>query len=887
MSWIDGLRHRLRTLLNPGDYDRELDDEMRFHLELDGMQQQDEDRSRRRFGNRTYYKEETRRMTWLGLFDTLGQDARYAWRSLSRAPSFTLLVLVTFALGIGVNAATFSVLDTLYLRPPAGVAAPSGLRRIWVQHFNTENGIPVTSQGITYPMFRTIAEASGRPTDMAVYKIDSDLRLGGTHLGPKVDVAYASSNYFPVLGVRPALGRFYTADEDRLGSGAHVVVVGNAFWRTHLGGDTAIFGKTIQLDATKYTVIGVAPPSFTGVDLEPADAWIPFASQPQPAWLEQPVWESPRMQIFRAFGRLAPRVDVSAFEQRATLMLRNLNRQPDARNRDTLTNVFAGSIIVARGPRKPDQENIISTRLSGVALIVFLIACANVINLFLARAMRRRREIAVRLALGVSRSRLIRLFTVETVLLALLAALTGVLAAWWGGNLLRSLLLPDIAWPSSALDGRVVIFTFSVALFAGLIAGIVPGLQASKPRLVLALKEGLRDGAMHRSLLGTSLVVIQAALCVALLMGSALFVKSLRNVQMLDIGYDAGQLLFGSVNFDPGQSVPDAVLESRLVEVSQRLESRPGIERVARASFAPMRGFIGTSFYFGSDSSASLREFPTTYSVSASYFQTTGMRLLRGKVFDDRPGGPKEVVLNETMAKQLWPREDPIGQCMRFDRRDGPCYTVSGIVETARRDNLIEEPLPQYYLSLGNFPLKGFHGWTVIVRAQAGANNMARAELTAALRGAVPSGYPSVKAMTENLESQYRPWRLGATLFTGFGLLAVVVALVGIYSTVSYGVSQRTHEFGIRIALGARMLDVLRLVVGEGLRTVAIGVGLGVVTALAAGRAIAAPLYGVAPSDPAVILQVSLILLVVAGLAALVPAWRAARVDPMTALKAE
>ncbi|MDQ3697393.1 MAG: ADOP family duplicated permease [Gemmatimonadota bacterium] len=891
MSWVDGLKHRLRTLVHPGEFDRELEEEMRSHLELDAMQQRDPDRARRRFGNRTYYKEETRRMTWLGALDVPRQDLGYAWRSMIRAPGLTVIVVATLALGIGANAATFTLLDRLYLRPPGGVEDPSSLRRVWVEHFNTGDGAPFTSQSMNYPMYREIAAASGDPAHIALFATDNSLRLGKGRNAPKVRGVYASATYFNVLGVRTVLGRFYSLDEDRLGSGAPVAVVSHAFWKNRLGGDTTALGKTIAIGKDVYTVIGVADGSFSGLDLQAADIWIPLASMPAPSWIRGAWWESSGMYSFRAIRRLPPGTAEREFEQRATQMVRNVNRELSASRPDTLMNVYTGSIIEARGPGKPGQELIISTRLGGVAVIVLLIAGANVINLLLARAVRRRREIAVRLALGISRGRLVRLLTTETMLLASIAAIAALLAGWWGGTLLRSLLMPDIEWVDSALDWRVILFTLALTLLSGLIAGVVPAVQASDPQLTTALKAGSRNDVMHRSRLRGGLVVTQAALSVMLLVGAALFVRSLRNVQALDIGFDAGRLLFGRVEFADGESPPDPVRGATMREIAERLEGRPGIETVARAAIEPMRGFSFVTFYSGADSSGSFREqMPTMSAVSPSFFQAAGIRLLRGQGFagSDADGAPAEVVVNDAMAKLLWPGRNAIGQCMRFTKRENPCYTVVGVVESVRRARVIEEePAPQFYLPLGNMPTTGWIGSTIIVRARSGATVAAMAELRGVLGQGFPTAEATVTPMTEHLEPEYRPWRLGATLFTAFGLLALLVAIVGIYSTVSYGVSQRTHEFGVRVALGARVGDVLRQVIGEGMRTVAVGVGLGIALALAGGRLIASLLYGIEPSDPAVMVVAAATLLAVAALAALVPAWRAARVDPVTALRAD
>jgi hypothetical protein len=349
--------------------------------------------------------------------------------------------------------------------------------------------------------------------------------------------------------------------------------------------------------------------------------------------------------------------------------------------------------------------------------------------------------------------------------------------------------------------------------------------------------------------------------------------------------------LFGNVHFATGESPPGPVIGSTMSEIAERLEGRPGVEAVARAGMQPMRGFSIMSFYSGADSLESFQtNTPIVSAVAPGFFRAAGIRVLRGSGFTGGAvgGSPAELVVNEAAAKLLWRGADAIGECVRFETRDSPCYTVSGVVENVRMRYVIEDrPTPQLYLPLGNMPTPGWSGTTLIVRAQPNALVAATAELQAALRQAFPTAEATVTPMTQNLEPEYRPWRLGATLFTAFGVLALLVTVIGVFSTVSYDVSQRTHEFGIRVALGARMGHVLQQVIGEGLRTIAVGIVIGVSLALATGKLIATLLYGIEPSDPAVLAGVAVLLLVIAAIATLLPAWRAARADPVIALRAD
>ncbi len=830
-------------------------------------------------------------MTWLGSLDLLAQDARYAWRSLTRTPGMAAMIVLTLALGLGVNAATFTLLDRLYLRAPDGVTDPASVQRLWFT-IRVSDGNTIPTEPANWPMYRAVSEASGDSRSLAAYVTDDALRFGEGLTRSKVHGVFATSTYFRVLGIHPMLGRLYTSEEDSLGHGSHVAVIGHRFWRDVLGADSSILGKSIRVESESYTVVGVLPAGFTGIDLQEADVWIPLASIPSRHWIVQTggpgPWTTPNPWGFRVIRRVSSAND-GAFVERATRAVRETNRRIARKNPDTTMKILPGSIIAARGPGHPGQDMLISSRLGGVAAIVLIIACANVINLLLARAASRQREIAVRLALGVSRMRLVRLLTTETVMLALVAGGVAVLAAWWGGSVLRALILPDVEWREPPVHWRVIIFALATALLAGLVAGVIPAWQASRPDLTRALKDAAKDGSVARSRLRGFLAIAQAALSVALLIAAALFVRSLHNVERLDIGYDARRLVFGAVQFDDDSTVPDAVFDARMREIQQRLTGHSGIESVARAFNAPMRAISFLTFYWDTDSSSSLRRnFPTYSPVSANFFETAGLRLTRGTTFEDGPGRPRQVVVNQAMAKMLWPNRDPIGQCIRFEKPGNPCYTVVGIVANARQSSVIEkEDTPQYYMPIGNLPYRSAGAGTLVVRARADRVQSASAALLAELRRAFPRGAAHVQAMTDQLEPEYRPWRLGATLFTAFGLLALIVALVGIYSTVSYGVSQRTHEFGVRVALGAQLGDVLSLVLGQGVRVAAVGIAVGAALALAAGRLIAALLYGVQPSDPLTLFGVSLSIMFVAVLATLIPAWRAARVDPVRALRAE
>ena len=823
-----------------------------------------------------------RRSEWLA---DLGRDIAYATRTLRRTPGVAIGILLTLALGVGANAAMFTLLDAIFLRQPAGVVRPEGVRRVWMlRHYSI--GIQYSTVA-TYVQLEAIRGAVGNRAQAAVYRIPESMRVGLGEVTTQAQVTYAGDGYFEMLGVRPSIGRLFSPEENRVDASIPVVVLSQAYWKRAYDGNPDVLGQTITLAGTKYTIIGVAANEFTGVDLNAADAWLPISMSASTSVGQLPWWKNKRANGLTILVRASAGANERELEQRITTVLRH----PDVAmiTSDTGTTAQFGGIIATNGPGQKSKEEQIAVRLVGVSLIVLIIACANVVNLLLARAVRRRREIAVRLALGVSKSRLIRLLLAESAVIASLAALIAVVVAYWGGSLLRKVLLPQIHWASGPLDWRVVALALFTAIGAGLIAGLIPALQSASPELTGALKIGAGSETVQHSRLRASLVVAQSALSVVLLVGAMLFVKSLSNVQSLDIGYDAASTVIASVRFDGGQR--DSAVAARIPELADRLRGTPGVDGAALTSVRPMSDISFMTMFGESDSIRVPGFFPIVTGVSRGFFAATGLRVLRGEDFPPRGSAtPRSVIVNQSMAKALWPGLEPIGQCLRFGARTEPCFRVSAVVENARRGEIIEkDDAPQYFLSFDNIPdsAKWIRPYHVALRVSPARYAAVANEIRANVRAVFPEGIPVITRLSETIDPQYRPWRLGALLFSGLGILALLVAVVGIYSTVSYGVNQRVHEFGVRIALGASAQDVLSLVVGAGVKTVAIGVALGVVLALIAGRLIATLLYGIAPRDPVVLASVSATLLVISVLAALAPAWRASRVDPVTALRAD
>jgi len=832
-------------------------------------------------------------MTWPAALESLAQDLRSAWRGVTRAPTVTAPIVGLLALGLGVNSALFSLIDTLYLRPPIGVPKPEALHGVWLQHFRTPGSVWASpretsfySQSVSYPEYRAISDAVGSPNGLALYST-AELPLGDRRDGRKVQVVYASASYFSTIGVGTVLGRVYGPDEDRLGQGSPVAVIGAGFWRRHFGADPSVIGQEVTLARQRFTVIGVLDPEFTGLGFEADEVWLPLGILPTPAWMKDPWWTTNHFGVLHAVGRWPDAERLATDGERATQALQALPSEPNFRM-DKRTRVVLASSNPDRRPGSQRSEQVIATRADAVATVILVIAIANVVNLLLARAIDRRHDIAVRLALGLSRGRLIRLLVMESIMLALLSSAAALFIADLGGAMIRALLFPDVSWAESALDWRVSAFTFTVAFGAGLVAGLAPAAQVSRPVLTGALKAGTVQGGRGRGGLRHTLVLLQVALAVALLMAAGLFVQSLENVRSLALGFDVSRLAFGSVTFDDGAKPPDATLLQLNASVESRLRGSRAIDMLARSSMSPMNGFSVIQFYAGADSLGSdSTHHATSTQVSPSYFRTVGLDVVRGTTFSSTADSlHPEVVVNEEMARRFWPGQDPIGKCLFLRKRDAPCAPVVGVVADSRLAQVIEpNPEPQFYVPLGA-------AWSAadavfIVRARSGSVSAASRELAVDLRETFPDAYPSVTTMSESLEWQYRPWHLGAVLFAAFALLALTVTLAGVFSSVSYEVRQRTHEFGVRAALGAGYLDLTRQVVVGSLRIVGTGVLVGFGLARLAGKALATMLYGIGPNDPLTLLAVGTLLLAAAALASLVPAHRAAHSDPMAVLREE
>jgi len=845
--------------------------------------------ARRTMGNDTVMREEARAVWLWPSLEALWQDATYTIRDLRRNPTFTIGVALTLALGIGANAAMFSLIDRLLFRPPPFMVDPSTVQQVYM--YRTSQG-KESGTGGQYARYADMARYS------TAFSQAAGVRLKGLAVGvgegTRVrSVAIVSAGFFGFFDAPPVLGRYYTPTEDAPPDPAPVAVLSHALWTTQFGARRDVLGATLRIDAVEYTIIGVAPKGFVGLwPYRPPVAFVPLAtyarSEGPPDWATT---------YGHSFGidpivRRKPNVTITQASADLTNALRRSYQaqyqgNPAGAPLDRLRpRAVAASVLAERGP-EPSSALRPARWLAGVTVIVLLIAAANVANLLLARAIRRRREIAVRLALGVSRRRLFGQLLTEGVILALVGGAAGVALAVWGGRVLSATFLPGTEPVSIITDARTLGFSALIALGIGLVTGMAPMAQLARTSLVADLKSGPREGTHGRSRLRTSLLLLQSALSVVLLVGAGLFVQSLRNVRDVRLGFDADSVLVVELEMRDVRLDSAATVALRL----RLLEAAKSVPGVSHASLRESIPFAGMSSYplrvAGVDSVRALGEFHTN-AVSAEYFAAMGTRILRGRGFEttDRGETRPVMVVGESMANALWPGKDPIDQCVRVGLDSmPPCRYVVGVAEDIHSES-IEPELKLFFYYMPALQWKPQEGG-LFVRAAGEASAIAE-PLRRALQREMPgTAFVTVNPMGSIVGAKMRSWIVGATLFTAFGVLALVLAAVGLYSVIAYNVTQRKHELGVRLALGAGRFGVVRLVVMESLRFALAGVAIGTGVALAAGKWIGPLLFDQSPRDVVVFGTVTVVLVCVAIVASWVPALRAARLDPKTALQAD
>jgi putative ABC transport system permease protein len=806
--------------------------------------------------------------------DSLLQDLRYAVRTLGERPGFAVVAALTIALGVGGTTAMFGVVDAVLLRP-LPYAEPDRLVMVWTR---TPGGPQAAA---SWPEFVDWREQNHSFADMAAWRGQSVNLTGGAE-PERVIGAFVSDRFFPLLGARAVLGRTFTPAETDPATAQPVAVLGYGLWQRRFGGDPGILGRSLVLNGQSHTVVGVLGPEFDGGNA-PASGWfmgsdvfLPVSYFPNKKGLTRGETE------ILVIGRLRPEVSLTQARTDMEVVARRLEQAyPD-------THAGRGVEIV------PLHEQIVGSYrpalfvLLGAVGLVLLIACANVANLLLARASRRRRELAVRAALGAGRSRLLRQLLTESALLALLGGGLGLVLGHWGLALLMSVAPSGVIPASTGVDGRVMAFALVLTAATGICFGLVPAVQASRPDLDGVLKEAGRGGsgaAGHR--FRDALVVAEVTLSLVLLVGAGLLLRSAVALQHADLGFRPDHVLTAEFRLPPAKYPEPRAIAAFFRQTLERLRAVPGIESAALVRAVPFSGNGGSTTYQveGQPEPPKGREPMAQLNiVSTGYFRTMGIPQLEGRDFDehDTPDVPAVAVVNDTMARQVWPGVDPIGRRVRL--RDAGWVTVVGVVGDVRHSGPSEPPPPQVYTTHE----QDARIFACVVARTAGDPMGMAAPMRAAL-WSVDKDQPvwKVRAM-EDLVTGARGTARAMSLLVGvFAAVALALAAVGIYGVMAYAVSQRTREIGIRMALGAASGRVLRLVVGRALLLTGIAIVIGAAGATALARLLGTLLFGVGPADPFTFATAALALALVGTLAAYLPARRAARIDPVRALAEE
>ncbi len=906
MKLPKSIRRLFRSSLFRSDVERDLDDELDFHFEQavadlmsKGMSTSDAlEAARRRFGDLRAYRHTLERIDMGRVrmrerserFDLIMRTVGSAFRGVRRAPGFAAAVVSILALGIGANAVMFGVVDRLLLSPPQHVEDWQSVRHIYLQRAQS-NGNVSTSRYLTHPDYEDFQGVSGW-SSVAAYAGEEPLTLGRGEAAVRVDVTLASASLFPLLGVQPSLGRFFTEEEDTPGADP-TVVLAREFWQRHFAGDLDILGRVLDIGEGSYTVVGIAPAGFTGAELGPVDVWLPLETaqainQDGTEWAEHRNW-----WWLHTVARLADGATDEAATAQATALHGGGRQELIAEGRyDTNAEILAAPIIAARGP-DPSGEASVARWLAGVSVIVLLIACLNVANLLLARGIRTRREIAVRLALGVSRKRLFAQLLTESLVLAGLGSAAALAIAVVSAGPLHQALLPNVAFTDAGLGGRLLLFTGIATVFAAVLAGAIPALQVSRPDVADCLRSGGRGVGASRSRTRVALLVGQAALSVVLLVGAGLFVRSLFEARQLDLGYDSERVAIVALEWN--ESLPGAERQEVYKRALIALRRLPGVRSAGLTYTVPFYSSIGIGKpgVPGRDSvPRHASGGPYVNKVGSGYFEAMGLAIVRGRSFepaDDAENSPPVTIVSESMAAAYWPEADALGQCLLVgiaEDEDVPCSEVVGVVENHRRQELVEDDhhlyfVNQWHPSFSGPPqaiMVGTSGppeeYIPSLRAEA-------SDVSALIR------FANVHPLQRFIDPQLRSWRLGALMFTLFGILALIVAGCGLYSVLAFDVALRQHELGVRSALGASVSRIVHLVMQRALLLVVVGVAIGLVAAFSAAPFVEPLLFGVSPSDPSTYAAVAVALLAVAVFAGSLPAWRASRVDPREALQAD
>ena len=883
MRRIRSVLHWVRSLFLKKAVEDELSDEVRFHLErqidenvASGMSRGEARRAAlREFGGVEQVKEECRDARRVNFLENLVLDLRYGLRSLRKSPSFTVFAIAALALGIAASTAIFSIADTTLFRP-LPYRDPDRLVVVWEDGstYGFPRNTPAPGNFSDWKSRNQVFE------DMAAVSFGGSFTLIGEGNPEEIRGRGATANLFSVLGVSPALGRDFRPDDDVPGA-PHVAILSHGVWVRRFGADPQIAGKEITLNQEKFAVIGVMPRGAQFLSRE-TELWVP-------AQFSKEQLANHGSHFLQVVARLKAGVALQA----ANANLATIAAQIEKEHPDSNAKVKAFAVPLREELAGDIRPAILM--LLGAVGFVLLIACANVANLLLARASGRQRELAMRLTLGATRGRVIQQMLTESVLLAALAGAAGLFLSIWGTRFLATL-IPEGIVPQagSGVDGRVLFFAIGVSLATGILFGIIPATRISLLDLGASLKQGGRQSGVGSGGKRTrdALVVCEVALAIVLLTGAALMIRSLGNLYHLDPGFRAEGVLVARTPLPRQKYQTFAQRTAFYDQVLARVGNTPGVVAAGYTTWVPLTnygGATGITVEGHSEPAPGDLLIPNARIISRDYMRTLGMKLIKGRLFDEHDGADTMPValINQAMARKCWPGEDPIGR--RFKRgtyaQATPWITVAGIVGDVRQAGLEAPARPEMYLPYQQQEF--FQPEYLAVRGSGDPMRLAevvRQQVWAVDKEQVVAGVmPLEDLVDENLAAR----RMQTSLLSGFGALALLLVSIGIYAVLSFAVTQRTQEFGVRVALGAQRRDVLRIVFSQGLRLFVVGASLGLAAALALSRAFVHLLYDVSAYDPASFASVTILLVGVASLACYVPARRATRVDPLVALRYE
>jgi predicted permease len=810
-------------------------------------------------------------------------DVRYASRILRRSPALAVTIVVTLGLGIGASTAMFAFLDRLLLRPPPGIHDANAVRRVYLT--TEDRGDPATVTEVSLLRLRELQESSAASIELGGIS-ETAVIVGRGPDASSVRGAFVTANFWSVLGVRPALGRLHEPGDEVAPRGIASVVLGYQYWQTRFGGGTDVIGRTLAIGARAFTIVGVTAREFEGIGANRIDVWMPAATGSAVYTHLDEDWVGRHgFSWISIIARPRPGVTTPQAEQHLGLAHRSSLLQQGDTIRAGVSGATLWPLLLQRGPERDDNTRV-AMLLGAVALLVLLLACANVTNLLLARSIERRAEVGLRLALGINRWRLVRQLFLESALLGASGVVVGVFLSRVAVTALSVFLTPGAAAVPVQVDGRIFAFAAVIGLLASLLSGLGPvayAVSADVRGLLGGMREGRRPSRMRGALL-----VGQTALSTVLLVVAGLFVRSLHEAQITRLGFEAEELLtvrLRLLSTDPLTGGTSA-LHRQLAEAARGV---PGVASATTTIQVPfsISGSTGIDVP-GVDSAGRFGQFSLN-GVGEDYFETTGTRILRGRALtrDDRAGSPLVLVVSDSMARVLWPGRDPIGQCVKVGGATYPCSDVVGVAENVHQYDVRAEPALQYWFPESQNQGGNSGSYAVLVRTRGDAARMATT-VQDALQAHVPASvHMTVLPISTSVVRVLRPWRMGATLFTAFGALGLAIATVGLFSLLAYTVSQRQREFGVRLALGAGSAALVGMVLRHGVLLTLAGVVVGLALCLAAAGRLAPLLLGVGPRDPVVIGTVAIALSACAVLAGAIPAWRAARVNPTDALRAE